>query len=242
MKPLKIQLHVHTHDDPTDKPKHTAYEMLDFAAQKNYDAVSITHHDQWYFNEDIKKYAEDREILLIPGIEKTVERRHVLIINASKEAEDIETFYDLARYKKHHPHSLIVAPHPYYPRGFCLGEKLTENINLFDAIEYSWFHAKKFNMFNAKAENIAKLYRKPLIATSDNHILPWFDQNFSLVPAEKNWASIHDAIMKGQIECKTIPLTAAEFVKLTAKMMLQFDIPYRFRSIKKKLGMVQLTK
>ena len=235
MKPLKVQFHVHTAQDPVDRPKHTAEEMLDFATSKNYDVVSITHHDHFFFNEDIKKYAEERGILLVPGIEKTICRRHVLIINATKDAEKINNFYDLCQYKKKNPSILVIAAHPYYPRGFCLHEKLLENINLFDAIEYSWFHTKNINSFNKKAEKVAKLYRKPMIATSDNHILPYFDKNFSLVFAEKNWTSIREAIVNHKLELRTTPLTAGEFSQLTAQMIFQFDIPHQFRSLKNKL-------
>lgn len=239
MKPLKVQFHVHTAQDPVDRPKHTAEQMLDFAAEKNYDVVSITHHDQFFFNEEIKAYAEKLGILLIPGIEKTIARRHVLIINATKEAEQINTFYDLAKYRKKHPECLIIAAHPYYPRGFCLQEKLLENINLFDAIEYSWFFTEKLNQFNKKAEQVAKLHRKAFLGTSDNHILPYFDQNYSLVYSEKNWPAIREAILSNKVEAKPTPLTASQFMKLTAQMILEFDIPYQFRSLQAAMHKVQ---
>lgn len=231
MQPLKVQFHVHTKDDPLDKPKHTAKEMLDLAAAKQYDVVSITHHDGYFFNEEIVEYAEKRGILLIPGIEKTIERRHVLIINATPDTEKIKTFYELSKYKKSHPDCLIIAPHPYFPRGFCLQEKLLQNINLFDAIEHSWFFTKKFNQFNKKAEKVAKLHRKPFMGTSDNHILPYFDQSFTLVHAEKNWSSIREAILNNQIEMHATPLTMEEFFKITMEMIIKYDIPWQFRRI-----------
>lgn len=231
MKPLKVQFHVHTKDDPLDKPKHTAKEMLDFAASKGYDVVSITHHDGYFFNDEIFGYAEKLGILLIPGIERTIERRHVLIINATPEIEKISTFYDLSKYKKTHPDCLIIAPHPYFPRGFCLHEKLLQNISLFDAIEYSWFFTKSLNQFNKSAEKVAKLHRKPLMATSDNHILKYFDQGYSLIDAEKNWPSIRDAILHNKIEIHTTPLTLKEFLKITIEMIIKFDIPWQFRRI-----------
>ncbi|MBP7898470.1 hypothetical protein KAZ92_00780, partial [Candidatus Gracilibacteria bacterium] len=225
MKPLKVQFHVHTSEDPVDHPKHTPEQMLDFAAEKKYDVVAMTHHDSFFFNDEIKAYAEKLGILLVPGIEKTVARRHVLIINATKDAENIHTFYDLCKYRKSHPDCLVIAAHPYYPRGFCLQEKLLENINLFDAIEDSWFHTEKLNMFNKRAEKIAKLHKKAFIGTSDNHILQYFDQNYSLVHAEKNWKSIREAILANKIESKPTPLTMSEFMKVTVTMITEFDIP-----------------
>ena len=236
MKPLKVQFHVHTAQDPIDHPKHSAEEMLDFAAAKNYDVVAITHHDHFFFTDEIRAYAESLGILLVPGIEKTISGRHVLIINATKDVEQINTFYDLCKYRKLHPDCLTIAAHPYYPRGFCLQEKLLENINLFDAIEYSWFFAEKLNSFNKKAEQVAKLHRKALLGTSDNHILPYFDQNFSLVYAEKNWPAIREAILANKIEMKPTPLTPSELLKLTTQMIFEFDLPYQFRSLKSKIS------
>ncbi len=231
MKPLKVQFHVHTKDDPLDKPKHTAKEMLDFAASAQYDVVSITHHDGYFFNEEIFAYAEKLGILLVPGIEKTIERRHVLIINATPDVEKIVTFYDLSKYKKSHPDCLIIAPHPYFPRGFCLQEKLIKNINIFDAIEYSWFFTENINQFNKKAEKIAKLHRKPIIATSDNHILKYFNQGYTVVHAEKTWPAIRNAILENHIEIYTTPLTLEQFFKITLEMIIKFDIPWQFRRI-----------
>ncbi|MFA7277916.1 MAG: hypothetical protein WC101_02925 [Candidatus Gracilibacteria bacterium] len=236
MKPLKVQFHVHTGEDPIECPKHNAKQMLDFAAEKKYDVVSITLHNMLLFTDELKGYAEKLNILLIPGIEKNIGRRHVLIINATKEAENIHTFYDLCRYRKSHPDCLVIAPHPYYPRGFCLQEKLLENINLFDAIEESWFFTEKFNMFNKKAERVAKLHKKALLGTSDNHMLQYFDQGYSLVHAEKNWKAIREAVLANKIESKTTPLSAGDFMKITARTIIEFDIPYQFRSIKRALS------
>lgn len=234
MKPLKVQFHVHAHEDPIERPKATIKEILDFAATKEYDAVSITLHDMFYFNDEIKDYAENLGILLIPGIEKTICNRHVLIINATAEAEKIMNFYDLCKYRKAHPDCLVIAPHPYYPGSICLQNKLLENINLFDAIEYSWFYTKKLNQFNIKAEKIAKLHRKPLMGTSDNHVLKYFDNGYTLVESEKNWQSIRAAILENKIEMHVMPLTMKEFFNLTLRIIFEFDIPIRFRKLVKK--------
>ncbi len=232
MKSLKVQLHVHTGEDPIERPRHTAIEMLDFAAANGYDVVAITLHNIFLFTSELKAYADKLGILLVPGIEKNIGRRHVLIINATQEAEKLVTFYDLCKYKKSHPECLVIAPHPYYPRGFCLQDKLLENINLFDAIEYSWFYTERWNAFNKKAEKVAKLHRKAIIATSDNHILPYFDHSYTLVQAEKNWISIREAILANKIEMVTKPLRLKEFFKLTLRMITEFDVPYQYRSLR----------
>lgn len=137
---------------------------------------------------------------MIPGIEKSIGKRHVLIINATYKAQKIHSFEDLRRYKNIHPDCLIIAPHPYYPAWICLHGKLEKYIELFDAIEYSWYHSKKLNFFNKKAAQIAKKHHLPMLGTSDNHILKDLDWTYSLVKAEKTIPEIFDAIKKNRIQ------------------------------------------
>lgn len=206
---IKIQFHTHTRKDPVDNIKHTEEDLIAAAAANGYDALSITCHNRVVFDENLQKYAEKNGILLIPGIEKSIGRRHVLIINANAEAEKIKTFDDLKNYKKNRAQCLIIAPHPFYPTWICLHKKLEENIKLFDAVEYSWFHSKKLNFYNEKAKKFALKHGLPMISTSDNHILKYLDASYSLVEAkEKSIPAIFDAIKKNRIRIvsKNIPI------------------------------------
>lgn len=206
---FKIQFHTHTRQDPVDNIKHSEKQLIDAATAHGYHAIAITCHNKVVFNDDLREYAQKKGILLIPGIEKSIGRRHVLIINATVEAEKIFTFNDLADYKKYHPRCLIIAPHPYYPGWICLHKKLEENIKLFDAIEYSWYHSKKIDFYNQKAKQMAAQYKLPMLATADNHILKYLNHTYSLVEAEidhftrpedqKNIPAIFNAIKKNHV-------------------------------------------
>lgn len=199
MNNLKVSFHLHTKEDPIDVVAHTEKELIDRAAELGYDALSITCHNVVIFNEALKDYASKKGILLIPGIEKSIHRKHVLIINATIEAQKIDSFEALAEYRHKHPECLIIASHPYYPGPICLKEDLEKHIRLFDAIEYSWYHSKFFNQPNRKAQKIAAKHQKAVLATSDNHILKYFDTTYSLVEAEKNIQSIFKAIRENKI-------------------------------------------
>lgn len=206
---FKIQFHTHTKHDPVDNIKHSEKQLIDAAGMYGYHALAITCHNRVVFNNDLHEYAQKKGVLLIPGIEKSIDRRHVLIINAAVEAEKILTFNDLANYKKYHPQCLIIAPHPYYPGWICLQKKLEENIKLFDVIEYSWYHSKKIDFYNQKAKQMAARHKLPMLATADNHILKYLNYSYSLVEAkidpairpenQKNIAAIFDAIKKNRI-------------------------------------------
>ena len=200
MRKLKIQFHLHTQQDPADKIKHTETELIDEAARLGYDALSITCHNVVIFNNDLKKYAENKRILLIPGIEKSINKKHVLIINADVHAQKINNFTDLKNYRQNKPDCLIIAAHPYYPGSICLKKDLEKNIDLFDAIEYSWYHSKRLNQYNHKALTIAEKYHKPMLGTADNHILKYLNYTYSLIDAEKNIPSIFKAIKNNKIK------------------------------------------
>ena len=77
--PLKADLHIHTPEDPVDCVGYTAKELISRAADEGFDVISITHHRQITFNQDLSCYAKERGILLISGIEMPIHERHVLV-------------------------------------------------------------------------------------------------------------------------------------------------------------------
>ena len=78
---LKVDLHIHTSDDPIDRIPYSTFELIDRAAALGYDALAITLHDVQLDVTPFNASAAARGIVLIPGIERTVEGRHVLLLN-----------------------------------------------------------------------------------------------------------------------------------------------------------------
>src|SRR5881396_1483192 len=97
---LKVELHSHTSDDPHDSIPHSATDLIDRAAALGYDALAITLHDRQLDVGRLRPYAADRGLVLIPGIERTIEGKHVLLLNYETGTEDVRTFADLARLKE----------------------------------------------------------------------------------------------------------------------------------------------
>src|SRR6266853_674567 len=111
---LKVELHTHTADDPIDRIPYTTVELIDRAAALGYDALAITLHEHQLDVRRWEGYAADRGVVLIPGVERTIEGRHVLLLNFTPATEHVRTFADLSRLKTRE-HGLVVAPHPYFP-------------------------------------------------------------------------------------------------------------------------------
>lgn len=219
MPKLKVQFHVHTKQDPVDNIRHTEKQKIDHAAKLGYDVMAITCHNVVIFNEDLKKYAEEKRILLIPAIEKSVEKRHVLILNATVEAQKIRSFNDLRLYKKNNPDCFMIAAHPYYPGWISLHKKLEEHIEVFDAIEYSWYHSKRINRYNKKAIDVAEKHNLPVVGTSDNHLLRYFDHTYSIVEAKgRTMEDVFDAIREKKITFISHDLTPWKMFCIVTEM------------------------
>src|SRR5262245_15381294 len=97
---LKVELHSHTSDDPLDRIPHTTIELIDDAVANGYQALAITLHERQLDIAPYSAYAAERGLVLIPGIEKTIEGRHVLLLNFRNETERVNTFPDLERLTK----------------------------------------------------------------------------------------------------------------------------------------------
>lgn len=163
---LKADLHIHTREDPVDSwISYSAKDLVKYAAKLRYNVLAVTNHNRIFYNSMLSSYAKKHGILLIPGVEANIEGKEVLLLNVKE--VNTKKISDLDKLRKEN--ALVIAPHPFYPRLNCLHSKLTQNIGSFDAIEYSHFYCKSFDIFNKKAVETARKYKKPLIGTSDAH-------------------------------------------------------------------------
>src|SRR5712672_3955108 len=115
---LKVELHTHTADDPVDAIPHTTLGLIDHAAALGYDALAITLHEHQLDLRRFTPYAAERGIVLIPGVERTVEGRHVLLLNYTSGTEQVRSFADLAALTQR-ASGLVIAPHPFFPARAC---------------------------------------------------------------------------------------------------------------------------
>jgi predicted metal-dependent phosphoesterase TrpH len=215
---LKVDFHTHTSDDPQDYIDFSSRQLIDRAASEGLDAVAITNHDVVTFDQELERYAADRGILLIPGVELTLSDKHVLIINPDLEKDlDIRSLGHLAGIKS--DRKLIIAPHPFYPGFKCLRSKLEEYISSFDAVEFSFFYNHLIDR-NRKAVKVAEDHGKPLVGSSDCHNIWQVGYTYSLVKAERNTPSIVAAVKSGKAEVATTPLSLPTMMRVAANWIL----------------------
>ncbi len=213
---LKADLHLHTREGEAFIA-YGARELIDRAAEHGFDVLSITNHDTLTFDRELADYARERGILLIPGVEATVEGKHVLIYNLHVPPERIRSFADLRRYRR--PDWLVVAPHPFYPGSICLGRRLLREIDLFDAIEFSHFYTRAID-FNRAAVRLARDTGRPLVGSSDAHLPGQLSTTYSLIEAQRTVASVLSAVRAGRVQVVTRPLTVREWAAITTRLGL----------------------
>jgi len=213
---LRADLHVHTREaEPSIT--YSARDMIVRAARAGYRVLSITNHDTITYNDDLASFARDHDVLLIPGVEATVEGRHVLVYNADVEADKLRTFADLRRYRT--PEWLVAAPHPLFPASYCLRERLWQEIDLFDAIEFSHFYTPRID-FNRPAVKLAAAVGLPLLGTSDSHLDEQFGTTFSLIEADLSVESVLAAVKHGRLSIVSRPLTLGRCLSIVARQAL----------------------
>jgi predicted metal-dependent phosphoesterase TrpH len=213
---LKVELHAHTALDPADYIPHSTRQLIDFAAALGYGAIAVTLHDRYYDPAGDQNYARAKRVVLIPGIERTIARRHVLLLNFPPECAAVSSFEDLRALKHRNPLGLVIAPHPFYPIVSAMGSDLDRYAELIDALEVNSMFTTWLN-FNNRAAAWARARGKPLVGTTDLHFLTQLGSTYTLVDAAPDPDAICAAIRAGRVEVRSNPLSFARAAWLCGK-------------------------
>src|SRR5215471_237823 len=204
MEKLKAELHAHSLEDPYDHLKYPATTLIDRLASEEFKVLALTLHGRQYCPRELKAYAADRGITLIPGVEAFIEGRHTLLYNFDFDPSSIRTFSDVRRYKR--DDCLVIAPHPFYPQLCCLRSQVQRHADIFDALEYCHFYSRGINFFNQIAERKARELGLPLVGTSDIHSLSQVGRTYSIVTAENSVEGVIESVKRGAVEVVSHPI------------------------------------
>jgi predicted metal-dependent phosphoesterase TrpH len=227
---IKIDLHIHTLDDPKDALDYSAHQLLERGRALGFRVLAITLHDAVFDRAEVFADAAQMGILLIPAAEMRLEGADVILLNVSAEEVDaLRTFDDLSKLRARRGPSLFtIAPHPFYFMGGSIGERLLQRIECFDAIELCHFWSRLFNP-NRRAVEIANRFNKPLIATSDAHRLHAFGSNYTSIPqpAELTIENVIAMLRSGPLRVTNPPCS---FIDLVSTIYFVFVAhPWRLR-------------
>src|SRR5437870_7201024 len=227
---VKIDLHIHTLDDPKDAVDYSAHQLLERARSLGFGVLAITLHDAVFDRKEVFADAATMGILLIPAAEMRLCGADVIVLNVtSEEVAELKNFDDLRRLRAQRGSSIFtIAPHPFYVLGGSIGSRLLTEIDCFDAIEFCHFHVGLFNP-NRRAKRVASRFGKPLIATSDAHRLHAFGRHYTSIPKPSALTveNIFAALRSGPLRL-TSP--ACTFIDLVSAIYFVFLAhPFRVR-------------
>jgi predicted metal-dependent phosphoesterase TrpH len=212
---LKLDLHIHTLEDPKDKLDYSARELLARARRLGFGVLAITLHDAVFDRPEVFAAAEKIGILLIPAAEMRIEGADIILLNVgAAEVRDLKSFEHIRALRARRGESLFtIAPHPFYVLGGSIGQRLVSHIDCFDAIELCHFHKGIFNP-NRRARRLAKEFGKPLIATSDAHRLRAFGHHYTSIPRPEPLTidSVFAQLRKGPRRLTSPPATLSDII------------------------------
>lgn len=212
---IKVDLHIHTLDDPKDVIDYSAHQLLERARQLGFGALAITLHDAVFDRAEVYADAANMGILLIPAAEMRLEGADVIILNVTPaEVAELHDFDGLRDLRKKRGDSIFTfAPHPFYLLGGSIGRRLLDEIDCFDGIELCHFHKGVMNP-NRLAARVAHRFNKPLIATSDAHRLHAFGRHYTSIPrpADLTPEAVFSALRSRSMELVSPPCTMKDFL------------------------------
>jgi len=227
---IKVDLHIHTLDDPKDVIDYSAHQLLERAQALGFGVLAITLHDAVFERQEVFADAAAMGILLIPAAEVRLCGADVILLNVTAdEIATLKNFDDLRQLRAQRGLSIFtIAPHPFYVLGGSIGPRLFEEIDCFDALEVCHFHRGLLNP-NRRAEKVAARFGKPLIATSDAHRLHAFGRHYTSIPrpAALTAENVFAVLRKGGLRLTSPPCS---FADLTSAIYLIFLAhPFRRR-------------
>ena len=112
---IKVDLHIHTLDDPKDALDYSAHQLLERAKQLGFGVLAITLHDMVFDRAEVFADAAAMGILLIPAAEVRLQGADIILLNVSAdEVTTLKNFDDVRQLRARRGLSIFTfAPHPF---------------------------------------------------------------------------------------------------------------------------------
>ena len=227
---IKLDLHIHTLDDPKDAVDFSAHQLLERALSLGFRVLAITLHDAVFDRKEVFADAAELGILLISAAEVRLLGADVIVLNVTEEeVAQMRNFDDLRRLRARRGNSIFtIAPHPFYVFGGSIGSRIVPEIDCFDAIEYCHFHIGLFNP-NRRAKTVSARFGKRLIATSDAHRLYAFGRHYTSMPMPPSLTieNVFAGLRTGPLHLTSPPSSFSDFISTIYFVFLAH--PFRVR-------------
>ncbi len=210
---LRADLHNHFDADPIDGRfiRYSIGELIDRAAALGIQVLAVTCHESIPYDDSAARYAKDKGVILLPGMEATVNQQHVLLLNFREYPAGICSAEDIAACKD--AEALVIAPHPFYPAGMSGTDAIRTHPHIFDAVEFSGMYTPLSVRFNRQAQSLAHSLGLPVVGNTDTHFLWQLGYTFSWIDAPPEKSAVIEAIRQGRVRLETRPLRWHDIVR-----------------------------
>lgn len=163
---MYLDLHIHScYSKDCSSP---VDEILAQALKVGLGAIAICDHDAIEGSKEAEAFVEENglDILVIPGIEVTTNRGHVLILGIRQEFPKNRDPEDIIRTARRQG-GLIIAAHPFkgYPKS--LGDVTSLDVDAIETLNSRFV----LGTFNKRAEKMAAGLDLPMLGNSDAHVV-----------------------------------------------------------------------
>ena len=213
---LRADFHHHIDADPIDGKfvRHSAGELIDRAAAAGLNVLAITCHESVPYDGAASRYAADRGVLLLRGMEATVDGQHVLLLNFPEFPPGACRMEEIVARKTRD--AVVIAPHPFYPVGMGMGDTLASYPDIFDAVEFSGLYTPLTRRFNRRAADHARRVGVSVVGNSDTHFLWQIGRTYTLIDAVPEPTAVLDALRHGRVQLVTQPLSWVHIARFVA--------------------------
>ena len=192
---MKFDLHVHSDHSKDSKSSHD--DILEAARNRGLEGLAICDHDtiEGGLACEIRALELGLEISVIPGVEVTSSKGHILVLGVREDIEPLLSPEETIRRARKLGGTVII-PHPFKRSSHGIGS--FEGLDI-DAVEV--FNSRcLFNGANRKAAIEAKRLEISGVAGSDSHIPEMVGQAYTEIDASENTPeAVLRAIREGNV-------------------------------------------
>jgi len=187
---MRLDLHIHScYSKDCTSP---IAAILEQAIGAGLDGIAICDHDTVEGSLEARRLVDEMglDLVVVPGIEVTTNRGHLLVLGADKAFpinSDPSDIIKMARERD----CLIVAPHPYkgYPKS--LGDVSDLDVDAIEVLNSRFILGK----FNKRAVEMAETLGLPMLGNSDAHFVEMVGRAYTEIDAEPSVEAVFKAIM-----------------------------------------------
>jgi predicted metal-dependent phosphoesterase TrpH len=215
---LKLKMDLHVHTNASEDGVSTVYDVIRSAKKKGLDGIAITDHDVPMTEERAAKMSQDKDFLLIPGVEVSTDAGHLIILNPRRNFPVDSPFLETVKSALSEG-SILIIPHPTDPLSHGVGKEAVRSTLSF-SLPLEIMNASTLRRYNNSAGKLAKLLALPVVGGSDAHVETAVGDAYTIVETKAHSVeAILEAIKNGKTSVYGTETSIITMLEMTWKRL-----------------------